>query len=212
MCASASPLSGPPPPPLARLEGEGVVRGQVVGGRLAGLWPRHARRRWRAAGTDGRMCNPGTGRRRCAFSLLFTLRYSTTAESLGLATRRFLVSGETLSEDISRLTGAAWRLCSRPLLYDAETGRVQIPLATEEEEEAVVAVKEKSVSSSPRHYPRVFWRGGCGMAGAWRGGCGMAGAFVPRVRGNRRLGPARGGGSGPGPCEQRRREPRGFWG
>ncbi len=29
---------------------------------------------------------------------------------------------------------------------------VQIPLATEEEEEAVVAVKEKSVSSSPRHY------------------------------------------------------------
>lgn len=60
------------------------------------------------------------------FSLLFTLRYSTTAESLGLATRRFLVSGETLSEDISRLTGAAWRLCSRPLLYDAETGRVQI--------------------------------------------------------------------------------------
>ncbi|QCF54806.1 UNVERIFIED_ASMBLY: tegument protein UL37 [human gammaherpesvirus 4] len=86
------------------------------------------------------------------FSLLFTLRYSTTAESLGLATRRFLVSGETLSEDISRLTGAAWRLCSRPLLYDAETGGVQIPLATEEEEEAVVAVKEKSVSSSPRHY------------------------------------------------------------
>ncbi len=86
------------------------------------------------------------------FSLLFPLRYSTTAESLGLATRRFLVSGETLSEDISRLTGAAWRLCSRPLLYDAETGRVQIPLATEEEEEAVVAVKEKSVSSSPRHY------------------------------------------------------------
>ncbi len=66
--------------------------------------------------------------------------------------RHFLVSGETLSEDISRLTGAAWRLCSRPLLYDAETGRVQIPLATEEEEEAVVAVKEKSVSSSPRHY------------------------------------------------------------
>ncbi len=86
------------------------------------------------------------------FSLLFTLRYSTTAESLGLATRRFLVSGETLSEDISRLTGAAWRLCSRPLLYDAETGGVQIPLATEEEEEAVVAVKEKSVSYSPRHY------------------------------------------------------------
>ncbi len=90
------------------------------------------------------------------FSLLFTLRYSTTAESLGLATRRFLVSGETLSEDISRLTGAAWRLCSRPLLYDAETGRVQIPLATEEEEEAVVAVKEKSVSSSPRHYPPLL--------------------------------------------------------
>ncbi len=54
----------------------------------------------------------------------------------------------------------------------------------------------------PGEWPRVFWRGGCGMAGA----------FVPRVRGNRRLGPARGGGSGPGPCEQRRREPRGFWG
>lgn len=69
------------------------------------------------------------------FSLLFTLRYSTTAEGLSLATRRFLVSGETLSEDVSRLTGAAQRLCSRPILYDAETGQVQIPLAKEEDEE-----------------------------------------------------------------------------
>ncbi|ALF03219.1 BOLF1 [macacine gammaherpesvirus 10] len=69
------------------------------------------------------------------FSLLFTLRYSTTAEGLSLATRRFLVAGETLSEDVSRLTGAAQRLCSRPILYDTETGQVQIPLVKEEDEE-----------------------------------------------------------------------------
>ncbi len=96
----------------------------------------------RSQASSPRLSQLQSGRRkhhRLPFSLLFTLRYSTTAESLGLATRRFLVSGETLSEDISRLTGAAWRLCSRPLLYDAETGRVQIPLATEEEEDSLAS-------------------------------------------------------------------------